>query len=60
MECIYCHYPKSYVVTIDHDEKNKQSIRRRECAKCGMRFTTTEHLKVKSIKNDPNYAKLAL
>ena len=42
MQCKSCEYPDSHVVhTYKHDLKNLIE-RRRECLRCGMRFTTTE------------------
>lgn len=43
MLCQYCNYPDSHVVTTNHDDKTNQIYRRRECIKCGARYTTQEH-----------------
>lgn len=45
MQCKMCNYPDSRVVKTNRDEKTNQIYRRRECAKCGVRFTTQEHLR---------------
>ena len=43
MDCIHCKYPDSRVVeTRQHDDNTIR--RRRECIKCGKRFTTQEHI----------------
>jgi transcriptional repressor NrdR len=47
MVCKKCNYPHSEVVyTLNDDYKNLTS-RRRQCLKCGSRFTTVEHYKDK-------------
>lgn len=45
MQCKSCNYPDSHVVKTTQDEKTNQIYRRRECIKCGSRFTTQEHLR---------------
>jgi len=45
MLCKSCQYPDSSVVYTRHDEKRNLTERRRECLKCGMRFTTHEKLR---------------
>lgn len=45
MQCRHCNYPDSRVVHTDKDERSNQIYRRRECIKCGTRFTTQEHLR---------------
>lgn len=45
MQCKSCKYPHSGVVYTRHDEAKNTIIRRRECHRCGLRFTTTEHFK---------------
>lgn len=45
MQCTHCKYPESRVVETNKDEKLNQIYRRRECIKCGIRFTTQEHLR---------------
>jgi transcriptional regulator NrdR family protein len=50
MLCKSCNYPHSQVVETKKDTKTNQIIRRRECIKCGVRFTTQEH-----VHSRPNY-----
>ncbi len=45
MQCKVCNYPDSRVVETTKDDRTNQIRRRRECIKCGGRFTTTEHHK---------------
>lgn len=45
MQCKSCNYPDSRVVETRHDDKTNQIYRRRECIKCGVRYTTQEHLR---------------
>lgn len=45
MQCQACGYPDSRVVETRQDEKINQVYRRRECIKCGVRFTTQEHFR---------------
>jgi transcriptional repressor NrdR len=45
MQCTVCKYPKSHVVETRHDDMRDAIVRRRECLRCGMRFTTHEQLK---------------
>lgn len=45
MLCKACNYPDSRVVETRQDENNNQIYRRRECIKCGVRYTTQEHLR---------------
>ena len=45
MQCRHCNYPDSRVVETTKDERTNQIYRRRECVKCGVRFTTQEHLR---------------
>jgi transcriptional repressor NrdR len=47
MICKNCQYPHSHVVYTRHTDFNNQTERRRECLKCGARFTTHEKLRVK-------------
>lgn len=56
MQCIQCKYPESKVVrttTLDWDSVVR---RRRECVKCGNRFTTLEKLREPS-RGQENYQK---
>lgn len=45
MQCKHCNYPESRVVETNTDKDMQQIYRRRECIKCGVRFTTREHLR---------------
>lgn len=45
MQCRNCGYSDSRVVDTNKDERTNQIYRRRECIKCGVRFTTQEHLR---------------
>lgn len=49
MQCKHCAYPDTRVVYTKHDP-NSVTQRRRECVKCGLRFTT--HEKVREKKDD--------
>lgn len=52
MQCKYCNYPNSKVVETTHNAKD-HILRRRECLKCGMRYTTTEAMKEPKFKTSP-------
>jgi len=52
MQCKSCNYPDSRVVETKRDENTNQVYRRRECIKCGMRYTTQEHFR-EDYKNAP-------
>jgi transcriptional repressor NrdR len=45
VQCTGCKYPDSHVVYTRHDHVRDAIERRRECLRCGMRFTTREQLK---------------
>ncbi len=45
MQCGKCNYPDSRVVETTKDERRGQIMRRRECIKCGVRFTTQEDIR---------------
>lgn len=45
MECKHCRYPETRVVSTRKDDEISQTYRRRECVKCGARFTTQEHFR---------------
>jgi transcriptional repressor NrdR len=45
MQCRSCNYPDSRVVETRHDTHRNQITRRRECIKCGERFTTRENFR---------------
>ncbi len=52
MHCKFCNYPDSRVVETTKDDKSNQIYRRRECIKCGLRYTTQEHFR-ENYKNSP-------
>lgn len=52
MQCKSCHYPDSRVVDTRRDDKTNQVYRRRECIKCGSRYTTQENFR-DNYKNAP-------
>lgn len=45
MKCQGCGYPHSSVVETKKDEGRNITKRRRECLRCGLRFTTHERLR---------------
>lgn len=45
MQCNHCSYPDSRVVETKRDERTNKVVRRRECIKCGVRFTTQENIR---------------
>jgi transcriptional repressor NrdR len=45
MQCRSCNYPDSRVVETRNDTSRNQITRRRECIKCGERFTTRENFR---------------
>jgi transcriptional regulator NrdR family protein len=51
MLCRQCGYPDSQVVETKRDDIRNQIIRRRECIKCGVRYTTQESIHA----SRPNY-----
>lgn len=55
MKCIYCGHNESKVVDSRDSIENNSIRRRRECLKCGKRFTTYETIEITPIlviKND--------
>ena len=52
MQCRSCNYPDSRVVETKHDDRKNQIYRRRECIRCGNRFTTHEHMRDVAPKSD--------
>jgi transcriptional repressor NrdR len=52
MQCKTCGYPDSRVVETTRDDRINQIYRRRECIKCGARYTTQEHFR-ENYKNAP-------
>lgn len=57
MECTKCKYPQSRVVYTTHNEFNSITQRRRECTRCGMRFTTQERVKDPIKKQRERYGR---
>lgn len=53
MLCRNCNYPDSRVVETTNDDRTNQIMRRRECIKCGTRYTTQENLR--DTGKGPNY-----
>jgi transcriptional repressor NrdR len=45
MQCTSCKYPDTHVVYVKQNEFTNNTERRRECMRCGMRFTTYERLR---------------
>lgn len=45
MQCTKCGYPQTDVVYTRQHETRGHTERRRECLKCGIRFTTHEKLR---------------
>ena len=54
MQCTGCGYPDSSVVYTRSDEARNLTQRRRECLRCGLRFTTHEKIRT------PDYVKRPL
>lgn len=50
MQCNSCSYADSRVVETKRDDRLNKIVRRRECIKCGVRFTTQEN-----IRENTNY-----
>ena len=44
MNCPFCHHPESKVIDSRDSQDGEIIRRRRECEKCGERFTTYEHV----------------
>lgn len=55
MQCSGCKYPHSQVVYTRHDENQGITNRRRECQRCGLRFTTQERMKEYRKPNDDRF-----
>lgn len=49
MKCTYCGYPDSKVIDSRATEESNSIRRRRECLKCGKRFTTYETIETTPI-----------
>lgn len=54
MDCVSCKYPDSKVVESRHEDGNFIR-RRRECLRCGGRFTTQERIKETTKPNDDRF-----
>ena len=55
MKCVYCGFPESKVIDSRSADEGNSIRRRRECLKCGRRFTTyevIEHTPILVVKND--------
>ncbi len=52
MLCRSCNYPDSRVVETTRDDNRNQIMRRRECIKCGERFTTRENFRDEPKSSD--------
>jgi transcriptional repressor NrdR len=52
VDCKLCGYPESRVVSTTSDDRTNQIYRRRECIKCGARYSTQEHFR-ENYKNAP-------
>lgn len=55
MQCTGCKYPDSHVVRTEYDDSRNVITRRRECLRCGLRFTTREQLKEPRRPNDDRF-----
>lgn len=45
MHCIHCDYPETHVVYTRPNDYDNKIKRRRECLRCGQRFTTYEKIR---------------
>lgn len=56
MRCTHCFHPFSQIIYVIHNDDHSLTERRRQCNKCGMRFTTWEKVRhrvpLKSTKRD--------
>lgn len=55
MKCVYCNFSESKVIDSRSTDEGSSIRRRRECLKCGRRFTTyevIEHSPILVVKND--------
>lgn len=52
MQCNQCKYQHTNVVKTRHLESKNLTTRRRECPKCGKRFTTQEDIKIRNIPSN--------
>ncbi len=49
MECQLCAYPDTEVVSTRQNELRKRTERRRQCLRCGQRFTTHEKFREQKL-----------
>lgn len=59
MKCLSCDYPDSHVVSSEKNEIRNFIKRRRECIRCGVRFTTTENYRENQNDINQSYDKAA-
>lgn len=52
MDCPFCKYPDTKVIRTTSADDGLAIKRRRECPRCGRRFTTTESIELQIIKRD--------
>ncbi len=53
MNCKACDYPHSEVIRVTHDDNNNLNLRRRQCLRCGKRYSTIEYMRpIKEIIKD--------
>lgn len=55
MQCVKCKYAKSRMARIWQDENFNVTKRRRECLRCGFRFTTEEVMRQPKQLLDDRY-----
>lgn len=55
MQCLGCNYSESRVVKSIRDDMNNIVQRRRECLRCGKRFTTHEKMREDKKLVDDRY-----
>ena len=58
MQCVNCQYAGSRVVDTNKDPVKNLITRRRECIKCGTRYSTQEHYRVTQHSNPPGHYNL--
>lgn len=58
MQCTRCKYFGSRVIDTNKDEGRNLVTRRRECIKCGNRYTTQEAYRTSNFKNTPTNIKI--
>ena len=50
MKCIKCEYPDTQIVRTHTNTANDLIRRRRECVRCGHRFSTSEKIKLDDLR----------